>query len=207
MYSSIVADIPMAPNNMISMIADIIRIYCILASFQANDDIFNENMGISDTRSSDVATAVIDNIIISASGDAVDIRWVNGKTPQKAVVVDMATISDDQKIAWAGTGSPKKEVVWRVSILNLANRNAEKMGMANADSKSNLHIHDSFHDKLYSSLSIKLNIIIPGATPKLITSDSESSSFPMGEYAFNRRAANPSAKSNTAAMKIAIIAP
>ena len=94
-----------------------------------------------------------------------------------------------------------------MSILNLANRRPEKMGMANADSSKSLHIHDSFHDRLYNNWSIKLNSIIPGATPKLTISASESSSFPIAEYAFNRRAARPSEKSNTAAMKMAIIAP
>ena len=210
-YSNIVADIPMMPNSMISIIAEIIRIYCSLVSFQPKDDIFNENIGSSDTRSSDVAIANTDRIIISAAGGMVVIICVNGSAPLKAwqvVVADeTATISADQKMAWAGTGRPMNEVVWRVSMLNFANRSAENIGMAKADSSSNLHVHDSFHERLYNKLSIKLNSIIPGATPKLTISDSESSSLPMGEYALRRRAASPSEKSKTAAMRIAIIAP
>ena len=209
-YSSIVAEIPIAPNSIINMIAEIIRIYCSLASFQLNEDIFNENIGISDTRRSDEAIAITGRIMICASLVMAVISCVNGTTPlimlQEPVADDTATMSADQKMACAGTGRPKKEVVWRVSILNFAKRSAEKMGITNADSSRSLHIHDSFHDKLYSSWSIKLKSIIPGATPKLTISARESSSFPMGEYAFNMRAAKPSVKSNTAAMKMAIIA-
>ena len=221
----------MAPKSIISMTADKIRMYCSLASLQVKDDIFNENIGISDTRRSDVAIVVIDRVIMSASGGMAAIICVSGIAPLKPwlmfgvekkgmadvsaesivageyVEYENATINADQKMACAGTGSPKKEVVWRVSILNFANRSAEKTGMTNAESSSSLQIHDSFHDKLYKSLSIKLNSIIPGATPKLIASANESSSFPMGEYAFNRRAASPSVKSKKAAMKMAIIAP
>ena len=207
MYINIVVDIPMAPNNMISIIAEIIRIYCSLAFFQLNEDIFNENIGISDTRSSDVATAVTDRNMISASGGIAVVKCDNGSAPHKVSVEEKATISADQKIACAGTGSPKKDVVWRVSMLNLASRRPEKTGITNAASSNDLHIHDSFHDRLYNNWSIKLNSIIPGATPKLTISESESSSFPMGEYALKRRAASPSKKSKTAAMKMAIIAP
>jgi len=201
----------MAPKSVIRMIAEIIRIYCSLASFHLNEDIFNENIGISETRRSDEAIAITGRIMICASLGMEVISCVNGSTPlkmlQELVIDDTVTIRADQKMAWAGTGRPKNDVVWRVSILNFANRNAEKMGMANAESSSSLHIHDSFHDRLYNNLSIKLNNIIPGATPKLTKSASESSSFPRGEYAFKRRAAKPSAKSNTEAMKMAIIAP
>ena len=126
---------------------------------------------------------------------------------ETAVAEAKTTIRADQKMACAGTGRPKKDFVWRVSILNFANRSAEKTGIANAESRSNLYIQNSFHDKLYNRLSIKLNSIIPGATPKLTTSANESSSFPMGENAFKSRAAKPSKKSKTAAMKIATIAP
>ena len=45
-------------------------------------------------------------------------------------------------------------------------------------------------------------MINDGATPKETTSDKESSWAPNGEYAFNRRAANPSKKSNMAATNI-----
>ena len=47
----------------------------------------------------------------------------------------------------------------------------------------------------------------PGARPKLITSANESNSAPILEYAFNKRAANPSKKSKTAAKMIKTNAP
>ena len=37
-----------------------------------------------------------------------------------------------QKRALAGTGNPMNEVVWRVSMLNLASRRAENTGMSSA---------------------------------------------------------------------------
>ena len=73
----------MIPNSIINIIADIIRIYCGLASFQPNDDNFNENIGISDTRRSDVAIAVTDRDMISISGDMAVINDVNGNAPLK----------------------------------------------------------------------------------------------------------------------------
>jgi hypothetical protein len=85
------------------MIAEIIRIYCSLASFQLIEDIFNENIGISDTRRSDVAIAIADRIIICASLGMDVICCVNGSTPlkmlQEPVADDIATMSADQKMA------------------------------------------------------------------------------------------------------------
>ena len=51
-----------------------------------------------------------------------------------------------------------------------------------------------------------LSMSIAGATPKLTRSDSESRSFPRGENALRRRASAPSAKSNTAAAAMEIMA-
>ena len=65
------------------MIAERIRIYCTLASFQPNDDNFSENIGISETRSSDVAIADTDNIIMSASCGMAVINCVNDSAPLK----------------------------------------------------------------------------------------------------------------------------
>ena len=92
----------MAPNSMISIIAEMISIYCILVSFQRNDDIFSENIGISVTRSSDVAIAVMDRIIIITSVGIAVISWVSGSAPLRMLVLvadDIATINADQKMA------------------------------------------------------------------------------------------------------------
>ena len=116
-YNSIVADTPIIPKSTISMIADTMRIYCNLASFQPNEDIFNENIGISDTRSSDVATAATDRVIISASAGIAANRCDNGNNSKdtgmgfRIVAEESATIRADHKMACAGTGSPKKDVV------------------------------------------------------------------------------------------------
>ena len=76
-------------------------------------------------------------------------------------------------IAFAGVGIPIKEDVCRESILNFANRKAEKTGIRNA-----------MYGKNEFSGVITLNHekrMTPGATPKLTTSDKESSCFPTSE--------------------------
>ena len=97
-------------------------------------------------------------------------------------------------IAFAGVGRPMKDDICRVSTLNFANRKAEKIGMRNAMYGKSQLISGAIvcvcsHEKR----------IIPGAIPKLITSDRESSSFPTSEYALSNRAAKPSRKSKMAA--------
>ena len=146
-YNNIVADTPIAPKRGISIIEEMMRVNRELFSFKLNEDSFSENIGISVTRRSDVAIAKTDILISVTSGDTAVIRCDNGINPN-VVEEENATISADQKIACAGTGSPKKDVFWRVSILNLANRRAEKTGMANAESSNSLQSHDSFHDRL-----------------------------------------------------------
>ena len=92
--------------------------------------------------------------------------------------------------ALAGVGRPMNESVCCVSILNFASRSAEKMVRKNATYGSKL---------LGEIVLISWNITMPGRTPKLTTSASESSSFPIGELAFNILAIKPSRKSNTQA--------
>ena len=46
--------------------------------------------------------------------------------------VPVPATNDAQKRALAGTGTPIKELVWRVSLLNLARRNAENTEIRNA---------------------------------------------------------------------------
>ena len=54
----------------------------------------------------------------------------------------------------------------------------------------------------YSRTLSSENRIVAGATPKVTSSAKESSSFPMGDDTFNRRADIPSKKSNTAPITI-----
>lgn len=75
-----------------------------------------------------------------------------------------------QNIAFAGIGIPMNDVVCRVSILNLARRIAPATGISNA-------VHGS-HCRASVQPLMRLNTIIPGATPKVTRSDRESSSFP-----------------------------
>ena len=90
-------------------------------------------------------------------------------------------------MAFAGVGNPMKELVCLSSILNLASRRAEKAAISKPQ---NLQYPPK--------PSSKLTATIAGAKPKLMTSASESSSLPRGEYTFSRRAAKPSIKSKTA---------
>lgn len=134
-------------------------------------------------------------------------------------------------IALVGVGTPINDSDWRVSMLNLARRRAEKIGIRMATiSIKGWYLNNGCH-KLgngnaqcitssfilkYNSygiaigiievifISIILKIIIPGKTPKLTTSARESNSFPIGLVTFNKRAAKPSKKSKTAARNIYI---
>ncbi len=91
--------------------------------------------------------------------------------------------------ACAGVGTPMKESLWRVSILNFANRMAEKTA-------SNKPIHD--HSPSPEVLNIFF-IAMAGSTPKVTMSASESSSLPIGWETFSHRALKPSRKSKTQA--------
>jgi len=97
-----------------------------------------------------------------------------------------------------------------VSTLNFASRNPENTGIRNALKRmARVPIERSSGLK---SISIPPKTPIfryekamaPGANPKLMISANESSSLPMGEYAFSIRAANPSQKSNMAEQPISI---
>ena len=111
------------------------------------------------------------------------------------------------EIAPAGVGIPINELVWRVSILNLAKRSAENMAITKEESTivnsfalSCERMKLSFSPN--SEMRINLNMIIVGATPKLTISANESSSLPISELALSKRAAKPSEKSKMAAMAI-----
>lgn len=82
-------------------------------------------------------------------------------------------------MAFAGVGTPMKEVVCRVSRLNLANRKAEKAAMRNA-------VYGIYASKGIRNVGVctslnKEKMMNAGATPKLTLSANESSSFPIVE--------------------------
>ena len=106
------------------------------------------------------------------------------------------TSNDAQNKALAGVGSPMNDVVCRVLRLNLANRRAENAAITNAKNGTYGAI-GSINDG-YSITESWVNTIAAGATPKVTSSASESSSLPMGELTPSRRALIPSKKSNTA---------
>ena len=107
--------------------------------------------------------------------------------------------SDAMNKPTVGTGSPMNELVWRVSMLNFARRTAAKAAKTNANI-----------GKMLMFMNIQLMPVCPsnhatindGATPNETTSDNESSSPPIGDFAFKALAANPSKKSKTAARNI-----
>ena len=72
---------------------------------------FIENIGISETRKYEKR-----NISPMISAQACSIPNSHSLPP---------TMSDDQKSAFAGVGKPMNDVVWRVSMLNFAKRQAE----------------------------------------------------------------------------------
>lgn len=94
-----------------------------------------------------------------------------------------------QNIAFAGMGIPMKEVVCRVSILNLASLTAPATGMRSTVQRSHSWVADSARSP---------KSIMAGATPNVTRSHRESSSLPRFEYAWRALAANPSRKSAAA---------
>ncbi len=98
------------------------------------------------------------------------------------------------KSAKAGVGSPLNSVAWSV-VLKMARRMADKIIIINVR-------NGKYGFSLFSE--IKVNIINVGASPKLTTSDRESSSLPNSDFALRRRAVNPSRKSKIEAIKISI---
>jgi len=104
-------------------------------------------------------------------------------------VYDEARTNDTTVKALAGVASPLNDVACVVSLLNLASLSADAAGSRAATAKAK---------KNPVPLSVsRLRTMAPGAMPKVTISARLSRSFPMSEYAFSRRAANPSEKSNS----------
>ena len=92
-----------------------------------------------------------------------------------------------------------------LSMLNLAKRMAENTGNRNAKQGNTLMPAINHCGKSNERL-ISQYMMNPGATPKETTSERESKSAPMGEWAWSRRAAKPSKKSKSPATKIMMAA-
>ena len=111
------------------------NIYRIWLPFHFKDFVFNENIGISATKSPEKITAIIEYI----QGCMPVITHVPGSAQK---------INDIIKKAFAGVGSPINDVDWRVSILNLANLSAENKVMINAEVRINFSVKaDVSHEK------------------------------------------------------------
>ena len=147
---------------------------------------FSANMGISATSSQQVT--------------AMRIRIKTYACGMVAIRSPAPTMSEPQKRALAGVGNPMKEVVCRSSRLNFASLSAEKAAMMNAVNGRYLAIGSIAVG--YSIWLISVKIIIAGAAPKVMSSASESSSFPMGEDTCSNLATIPSKKSNPAPMSM-----
>ena len=189
MYSKITTDNP-AQCSVIRINAEIItKIYRILLLFQSND------LNLSE-KSDNSATSKYENTTTTANRKKrLSVSLAHVFSP------DVTKTSEQMKIALAGVGNPINESVCRVSMLNLANRNAEKTVMKYAESATS---QPKGYNKPFL-IATENNIQYmteAGATPKLTTSANESSCFPISEYAFNQRAAKPSQKSNTAAARM-----
>ena len=101
----------------------------------------------------------------------------------------------DPEYCVGGDGKAGKRCGLAASMLNFARRSAPHTGMSRAANGT--------HEAV-DSAPIVFSISMPGATPKLTRSESESSSLPIGEYAWSRRAEKPSQKSNIAASAMKI---
>lgn len=115
-YHIIMAANALIPRNRSGILINK-KVKLILLSFQDRFLNFKENIGSSDTNRNEkikIKSSIIKTLL-----------FANKKSFPPAM-------SDPQKKAFAGVGIPMKEEVCRVSILNLANRRAEKMAMKNA---------------------------------------------------------------------------
>lgn len=95
------------------MIETPIKINRILLSAHERFFILSENIGSSETINNDCIPIKMSKILGSVIQRITKLGAVYKNT------------NPDQKIAFPGVGSPMNELVWRVSILNLANRSAE----------------------------------------------------------------------------------
>jgi len=150
----------------------------ILFSFQPKFLNFNAKSRIGATNSNEKVTVISTSDRVSKSQGANDVFTI---------------AIPDIKSAFAGVGKPLKESLWVSSILKMANRNAENAAIAKARKGSHSDVVE---------LPMSLYMTTAGNTPKLTMSASESSSLPIGEETFKRRAANPSKKSKSPASQI-----
>lgn len=106
------------PNRMMSGNDTDKKMYCILLDCQERFLNLSENIGISATNSHDVSNTN------RMRYNALNLSEIRKLCPPAA--------KELQKRALAGVGIPMKDVVCLVSMLNFANRNAEKMAIMNA---------------------------------------------------------------------------
>ena len=130
---------------------------------------------------------------ISASTRYNDQLWL-------VIQLGLLTTSEPQNSALAGVGTPMKEVVWRSSRLNFASLRAEKAAMMKATYGN--QGRKGSRNSGYSITKSCENTMVAGATPKVTSSASESSSLPIGDETCSKRALMPSKKSKTAPMII-----
>lgn len=110
MYHTIIAANPLVRRTRSNGMHNSKKQKLTLLSFQLRLLNFRENMGISDTNNQENKPTATNK---------------NSGWQAEVIQVCNPTATEPQNIALAGTGSPMKEVVWRVSLLNFANRSAE----------------------------------------------------------------------------------
>lgn len=104
----------------------------------------------------------------------------------------------------AGVGNPVNELDGSSLRLNFASRNAAKTVTIKGKYLNTLKKILLSITSFVSRLIIMVYNMIPGTTPKVTMSASESNCFPTSEYAFSVRAMIPSIKSNIEARKIMV---
>lgn len=109
---------PVIPKNARKGMQTIRNMKLILLSFHERFLNFRENISISDTSNPE-------------NRHTNRRRQTGWKFPETRKSCAPVT-KEPQNRAFAGTGSPIKELVWRVSLLNFASRNAEKTESRNA---------------------------------------------------------------------------
>lgn len=182
-YHIITIVIPLNLKRVSNIILTIRKMYLMLLYFHERFLNFKENIGNSETRSND--------IIITNNN-----RYNALNSSSKIEFSFMHIANELQKRALAGVGIPMNELVCRSSKLNLASLSAEKTDIRNAQYGISFDI-PNINSGIFTSLN-REKTIAEGASPNVILSANESSSFPIGEETFNNLADIPSKKSNTA---------
>ena len=175
---------PQVANNMAQLAKN-----TILASlpFHCFRLALSENMGIGESNNHEsIGTVMARN------------KWLVVRAVKPKVLLRKTSKTPVANSPPAGVGMPIKLTVWRVSILNFPKRRAAQIGYRKEIKPMFGFVKSSVPKPPFCEKRNKK--MIPGKTPKVTQSASESSCLPNSECTLSARAAKPSRKSASSAI-------